>query len=166
MQDGTDEGEALLHPVREGADPLVEEPVEAHLVGHVLDAGIQLRHAEHAAVEPQVFVGGQIIVEEGLVGEDADRAAQGDGVGAKVSAGDLNKAAIEPGQGGQAPDEGGLAGAVGTEEDEEFTPVHPEVQVVEHGRAAKGLAQSLDEDGWSLLRRCIHRGNYPELCGL
>ena len=57
--------------VQNGRDPLHSPQLE-----HQTDAPLGLLDAEHAPVEQQVFLGCKILVQIGVMGNDADAAAQ------------------------------------------------------------------------------------------
>ena len=94
----------------------------------------------------QVFARAQAAVGAGVLDEHADplqpaRPVRG---GGGVLAEDAQAAPAGPGQGGDAAHEGGLAGPVGAEEDEEVAPADAEVHALErlHGPAPGGIGDA------------------------
>ena len=165
MENGPGQGEPLLHPVGEGAYPLVEVSLEAHLPGDPVDPRLQLINTKHPAIEAQVLGAGQVIVEQGLVGHHADVSSNSGRISTQLSPGDVNPAAVRSGQGSQRPDQGGLTGAVGAEEYQELTPCYLKVQVVQHRYPTERLDQPLHGNGRSLFRRRVHVCSFLALCG-
>jgi hypothetical protein len=84
-------------------------------------------------VEAQVLAAGEVAVEERRVAEVADPAAQFPGLVRQRAAEHADLAAGRPQQRRQDPQQGGLAGPVGTEDDERAARRHLEVDPRQRG---------------------------------
>ena len=105
----------------------------------------QVRQPGH---EAQVLDAGQQLVDRRELPGEADRRADLGGLRDHVLAGDVRGAGVGLQQRGQDADGRGLAGAVGAEEGEHLARCDVEVDAVEHGEVAVGLAQPPgDDDG-------------------
>ena len=114
--------------VKQRVDPLLERPPA---------------QAVHLALQAQVLTAGRLPVDAGLLGDDADRAADGVGLVDDVVGGDRGCALIGPRERGEDLDRGGLARAVGPEQPEHRAGLHREVEPVERTDVAGvRLAQS------------------------
>src|SRR5262249_2113939 len=135
--------EPAAHPAGVGAGgPLggvgEREPLQ-QLVGTA--AGVAAGQVEQPPDEIQVLAPGQLLVDRGVLAGEADHAAQLPGLLHDVVPGDGGGARVGGDQGGQAADEGGLAGTVGPEHTEDGALGHVQVDAVE----GLGLAVVLDQ---------------------
>ena len=108
----------LLHAVREALDQLVAPAAQLEQIEHLADARLDgaVVHAVEAAVEAQELAGGELLVDERPVGDEAERRLRRLGRRRQVVAVDEDPAGGGLEQPGDHPDRRGLAGAVGAEE--------------------------------------------------
>jgi hypothetical protein len=126
------EGEALLHPAREGRDPGVALLPEAEALEQHADALAPFRDAVEAAVELEVLERGELAVDERLVREVADRGALGE---------HLELAAARRREAGEQAQQRGLARAVRAGEEEKPTGLEVEVEPAEDPLLAVALRE-------------------------
>jgi hypothetical protein len=106
-----------------------------------------VRQAVQPADHFGVLLAGEVVVDGGGLARQADLGAHGGGVGADVDAADAGGARIWWQQGGQDADEGGLAGAVGTEQAVDAAPLDGQGEAVQRtDLAAEGLDEALGLD--------------------
>lgn len=102
---------------------------------------VQVRHEEH------VLLAGDQAVHGGELAGDPDRAAHGLRSGGEIVAADADVAGVGGDEGGEDLDGGGLPGAVRAEQGEDRSFGDGQVDAVEDGLVAVGLAQSVRGDG-------------------
>ena len=75
VQEGGAHDEALLHAVGEALDELALPARQLEQLEHLRDARLDAVavHAVEAAVEAQELAGGELLVDEGPVGDEAER---------------------------------------------------------------------------------------------
>lgn len=113
VQDSPGYGQALLHAPGEGPDGVTQAARQAaHLFPYFLDPGLQALHAIEPSVEAKVLLRGQVVKEQCLVEDHAEQPPGFDCSGRQVHAGHEHPPGRRAGQGGQNPDECGLACAV------------------------------------------------------
>ena len=96
----------------------------------------------------QVLRAGQVLVDGGVLADEADGAAHGGGLGDHVEARDRRPATIRLEECGEHPDKRCLSGAVGPEEGDDGRLGDGQVQPVQGTDVAEGLGQAAGEDGW------------------
>jgi hypothetical protein len=86
--------QASLHPAREGLDPVVASLGELRELEQLVGAGAHLvpREAEEAAVDPQVLLDREVLVEHVLLRADPEPRADGRAVVVRVHAEDAQLA--------------------------------------------------------------------------
>ena len=94
----------------------------------------------------QVLAAGEILIDRGGLAGQADHLAHGGGLAGHVVAGHPGLAGVGAHQGGQDPNGGGLAGAVGAEEPEHGAGWDGQVQVLQGVDLPEGLAQPFGLD--------------------
>ena len=94
-------------------------------------------------MEIHVFVGGEFVVDAGVLKDDAELLARGGLMGDGIEAVELHAAAGRRQQRGEHLDGGGFAGAVGAEKREDLALGDIEGDVVDGGEVAEFLDQSL-----------------------
>ena len=132
VQQGAAEGEPLGHPARvrrrrAGAGIPEAEALEEHP-----DALAALAHAIETAVQVEVLERRQLTVDERLVPDEPDPGARH---------GDLERAPGRRREPGEQAEQGRLAGAVRSRDDERATGGNLEREVPEHGAAAVALLE-------------------------
>ncbi len=94
-----------------------------------------------AGDEAQVFVAGQLFVEEGAIGDIAGAPFALERGAGEIMAADGHRAGRWLQQAGQHLDGGGLAGAVGAEEAVDFAGRNRQADIVDGGEAAEVFAE-------------------------
>ena len=141
------DGHALLHAVREPADPAVRPRARAKVVEHPGDARPRVPQPVQPRVESEVLLGRQVVVEQRLVGHVADDRAHRRGVLEALEAADRDGAGVGPHEGGDNAQQRALARAVVAEHGERLAPRHAQVDVEERARGAERLGESGHHDG-------------------
>jgi hypothetical protein len=103
--------------------------------------------AQQAGQQHQVLPSGEVLVGRGVLTGQGDPAADGVSLGDHVVAQHPRDAGVGPQQGGQDPDDGGLAGAVGPEQAVDHAGGHGQVDPVDRLGFAEGLDQARHFDG-------------------
>ena len=148
-EDGLGDADPLAVAFGELADDLVANALEVAELEHLINA-----RAEHAALdllqppaEIEVFRHPHVLGQRIVLGHVADLALDLVGLRRDGHAADADA----PGRGRQVAGEdahrGGLAGAVGAEEAENFAPGHLEGDVIDRGDAGVGFDQVGNIDG-------------------
>jgi hypothetical protein len=118
-------------------------------------------------VEPadqlDVFPAGEVVVDRGVLAGQADAGPHLLGMVADVDPGHAHPAPVGLQQGGQHPDEGGLAGPVGPEQPVDAAALHGQVEAVQ--RADRDLATEHLDQVLDLDDRVVHRSSL-RLCTL
>src|SRR5207253_2445753 len=109
-------------------------------------AGALGRHAVEVRGELEELAAGELVVEEGLIGNVADELPGLVALGSQVVTADANTAAGGNQQAAEYFDGGGLAGAVGAETGEEFASRHTERQIADGEFVAEALRHSFEFD--------------------
>ncbi|CAM5409959.1 hypothetical protein SGLAM104S_08989 [Streptomyces glaucescens] len=150
---GADEGhgdvEAALHAAGVGGGGLLGGGGEVEAfqqfggdpAAFALGEVVQVGHEEH------VLLAGDQAVDGGELSGDTDRGAYGLGVGGEVVAGDAGLSAVGGDEGGEDLHGGGLAGAVGSEQCEDGPGRDVQIDAVQDGLVAVGLAQPVRRNG-------------------
>ncbi len=120
VQDAAADRQALAHPGRELGDPLVGAPLHPDRGEQLVDSRLAglAREAVQAGVEAQVLAAAEVAVEQRLVAEVADLAAQLPGLVGQRAAEHPHLAAARSQQGREDPQQRRLAGAVGPEHEQ------------------------------------------------
>ena len=142
------EVEAAPHPARVGLDGAVGgvgelEPLQ-HLVGPA--PGLVLAQVVEPADQVEVLAPGEVLVDGRVLAGQADDRAQGLGVADDVVAGHPGRAPVGEEQGGEDPDDGGLAGPVGAEQAEDGPGRGGQVDPVHRLDGPERPAQALGDD--------------------
>lgn len=98
-------------------------------------------------MEAEEFASGLLLVEGGVLEGDADAAADLVGLGYGVVAGDGDGAAGGEEEGDEHSDDGGFAGAVGSEEAVDFAALDGEIDVIDGLDGAEAADQGAGFDG-------------------
>jgi hypothetical protein len=113
----------------------------------------------------QVLPAGEDLVHRRELTRQADRLPHPRRLRQDVESVDARRAVIRLEQGGENPHDRGLAGAVGAEQREDASTRHVEVHALQHLQFPKGLLQSMDLDGETVLdgghRAAADRGACP-----
>src|SRR5262249_36280638 len=149
---------APLHARRQGAHEALPPVGELHEREHLVDAlpSQRGRHAIDEAVEVQVLVERQAIVEARLLEHDAKIPTTLDWILDDIDAVDAGGAAVGPQDGAKDVQQGRLAGAVGAKQREQLIRLHLEADIIESERAAVALAHGDDLDGGRMRRARRH----------
>jgi hypothetical protein len=148
VHEGAGDLEPSLHARGERPHHVPAPFRELDEVEHRLDpaAALRRRDAIDQPVEIEVLVQGQAIVEARLLEHDAEAAPGRQRILHHVDAVDAGAAAVGPQDGAEDMSQGGLAGAIGPEQREQFVAAHLEADVVQRQGPAEPLAHSLDRD--------------------
>ena len=147
MHERAREGELLLHAARELPRATVLEWLDL-LVDRRDDVIAFLEgRAEHRGEEAQILLDAQVGVERKAARHVADALADLPEVPDHVAAKDRRGASVGYEERGEDPEQRRLAATVGTHEPEQLTGAHVEGHLVERDRAAKGLADAVEDDG-------------------
>lgn len=157
MQDGASDGQALLHAVGKVAHPIVEAVAHPYLLYHGVDSLLQVGDAVHPAVKLKVFIASELVVEEGLMGDQADALTDLSPVVLGIQPIDEQGAGVGPGEGSQDLYQGGLARTVGAEQRKESPPAHLQVHSPQYRLVAEALGKAnyFDGPGVILLLGCV-----------
>src|SRR5450759_2706160 len=144
-QEGARDVYALLHARRESTAELVPPLPHAELLEPLLTAGtdVLLAHVVYASEEPQVFHRREAVIQDELLGDEADVPPGLGGLAHDVVTGDLGRTRRRARQRAEHPDGGRLAGAVRPEEPEDLTLWDVEADLVDGFELAEVLAQAL-----------------------
>jgi hypothetical protein len=105
---------------------------------------VQVRHAVHTTVEFEILFGSQVAVEQRLVRNDTQDAADFAGAGRQMVAPHTHLPSGWTRKRGQDAQERGLPGAVGAKQGYKFTFVNLEIQSAQNRLQSKGFHQSVD----------------------
>jgi hypothetical protein len=141
--------QAAAHPPGVGLDLPVGHVYQVNALEDF--AGAPSRWTASQPIEPadhlDVLPAGEVVVNGGGLARQADPGAHARRVGAHVDAGDAGGARVRCQQGGEDPDESGLAGAVGAQQGMDGPGPHGQAQLVQRtDLAAVGLDQPLGLD--------------------
>ena len=114
------------------------------------------RHAIDEAVEIEILVDGQPVVEARLLEHDAETLPRLQRAGDHVDAVDAGAAAVRPEDGAQDVQQRGLAGAVGAKQREQLVRRDRKADRIERERAAVALGHAADLDGRSARQHRWH----------
>ncbi len=104
--------------------------------------------------QAQVLLAGEQAVDRGVLAGDADLRAHRVGLADRVVAEDAHPAAVGADERGEDLDHSGLSGAVGAQQGEDGPGGDVQVDAVEHGLVAVGLAEPGGRDGRTGGGRC------------
>ena len=158
VEDAAADRQALAHPGRELADPLVGAALHPDRTQRRLDPGLAGLAVDsvQSGVEAEVLAPAQVPVEERLMAEVADPAAQLPGLARQRAPEDLDLAAARPQKGGEDPQQGRLAGPVRAEHEQGLAGAEGQVDTLQGGPFAELVAQAAQLD-------CrAHPGDCPE----
>ena len=145
---GAADGDALHLAAGEAGGAVVELVVDAHEPGDLGDAGVDGRLAEAAAGglerEGEVLADGEVGV-EGILLEDEGDVALGGGELFDAGAGEGDAAGVGALDAGDEAQRGGLAGAGGAEQDDEFAVGDGEREVADGAGAAEALGEAVED---------------------
>jgi len=146
MEQGCDDVEPPLHASGEGSHEMAAPIVQVGGREGLVDALIQQCAAEaiKPAEDPEVLLGGQIVVERDRLGNETQRIAQTAVFGRQFPAVEGDAAGVRLSQSGDKRHERALAGAVGTEEAKEFASRQFQRDAVESDDVAIGFADMID----------------------
>jgi hypothetical protein len=145
--------------------PLDETPAEAprELAGPVSQTGrveCRLRHLDRPLEQVQsrrqreVFQQGQVVVEQGLVGEESNGATGVVGAAAERLPQQAHLARGRPHQAGQEPQQGRLAGPVGADDRQGLTRPQRQIYPVENADSPEAAMESASlEQECAVMRR-------------
>src|SRR5262245_7829664 len=158
VHEGARDLEPSLHASGERAHQALAPVEQLDEHEHVLDAKAALgrRHAVDQAVEIEVLVKREAVVEGRLLEHDAEALPRGERLFHHIDAADAGGPAVGLQDGAKDMPESGLAGAVGAEQREQLTRPYREAYVVERKRAAEPLAHSIDFDRMFRVRQRPH----------
>lgn len=147
-EEGADEGEPTLHAAGERLDHRVAFVIERHVREQFVDArlGASAIEADEAGVELEIFDDGEFFVQGVFLGDDAEALFDGAGVASGIEAEDLKFPGGADDDAIETADEGGFAGAVGTDEANAFAAADLEVQGLERGEVAKTFLHAPSAD--------------------
>lgn len=149
VDEGGGHGDTFPHSFGEFSDQL--GPVAIHLQeGEEFPgpfAGEREGKAVDAAGELHIFVGREVVKKQGVLGDKAELALDGDGVVGQAEAEDFDFAGGGHGNAHQHTNGGGFTGAVGTEEAIEASPRYGEGEPIDGCLAGVLLAEIADGDG-------------------
>ncbi len=141
----------LRETAGERADVLLGAVFEPGGRDHLVDP--PARQPVQPRVVVQVFADREIPVEQRLVGDEPDLAAQRPALTGELVPEDAQLAAVVAAQPGEQRKQRGLAGPVGAQQRDSGTGLDPQRQVAQDGRAAVSGEQPLGEDRRDGLRR-------------
>src|SRR4029077_10020901 len=120
---------------------------------------------QKATYEEEVLLTGQQVVDRGELAGDSDHGSHGAGLAAHVVAHDTGGAGVRLDQGGQDPDDGCLARAVGSEQSEDLAFMDAEVDAVEHDHLSVCLPQAVHGNriACRVAGHCVHATHAPTL---
>ena len=146
MQERRAHDEPLLHAVREALDQLVLPAAELEQVEHLAHALVQAVavHAVEAGVKAQKFSRGQLFVDVGPVGNEAERRLRGFRMRREIVAVDDDAPGRRLQQAGNHPDRRGLSRAVRSEKAVNLSGIHVEIDAVDGRERAVLFPQILN----------------------
>jgi len=152
MEKAAGDFETALHAAGELLDLVVAALPELKELEELLGALAAdfCRYTVEHAVDLHVLPSSKVLVERGVLKDDAEAAARFVLAPLRVETVKLYGAAGRPKQGGEHLDGGGFAGSVGAEEGENLAGGYLEGDVVDGGEGAEGLHEVLDADQWDL----------------
>src|SRR5512136_744568 len=160
MKHGAAEGEALFPAAGKLRGQASQVRFEAVELDNFVDAAFQTHGVEavDAAIEPQVFGDGEVIVETEILRHVTNALAHGFRFGAHVEAFDNSVTPAKRQEACQQLDNGGFSAAVGAEKTENFAFFDAETHVIDCGEFAETPHEMLGRNGWSgaILRRAGH----------
>jgi hypothetical protein len=148
VQNAAADGEPLPHPGRKVGNPVLGAPLHADGFEQSRDPclGGRRRDPVQAGVEAQVLSAAQVPVEKSVVSEQADPASDLPGIAREGSVEYPRLAVARSQQGGEDAQQGRLAGAVGTQHQERFSPPEREVDAGQGGALAVVPSQAAQLD--------------------
>ena len=123
-----------------------------------------VRQPEQPGVKHQVFLAGQVVVEQGAVTNDADPAPHLVCLLPAIKPGDANLSGVGSDLGGQDPEQGRLAGAVSPQQNDELAPIQRQIQAPEYRPVAEAFFNPLGVDGKT--GRLIRQGLLPAVAAI
>ena len=147
MHERAREGELLLHATRELPRATVLESFDLLVDRRDDVVALFERRAEDRGEEAQILLDAQVGVEREATRHVADALADLPEVADHVAAKDRRGAGVGYEECGDDPEQRRLAATVGTHEPEQLTSAHVEGHLVERDRAAKDLADPVEDDG-------------------
>src|SRR5579864_4326105 len=120
MHQGAGERDALLHAARKSVDGIALAGAELGEIEQLVDALFKIGRIVGAAEEADVVAWRKILIERGRLRHVAEIAAHARGVANGIDTEDADRAAGGPRRAGEHADQRGLAGAVGSEQSENF----------------------------------------------
>jgi hypothetical protein len=159
IDEGLGEADTALHAFGEFSDQAAVDLVEADHFEELGATPVAFGggEVEEAAEEVDCFPGVEVAVEVGFFGEVADAAFGGDVSGGVPEDLDMSPGGVEEPE--EHLDGGGFAGAVGSEEAEDFTAADFEIDIIDgagFGTAPEVLedfGEAADDDDWFLFWR-------------
>ena len=147
QQTGASEGDPRqadppLHAGGEGTCALVGHGLELYLRERRQEPSLRSVVAPHGRPEAQVLERAQVLVHVGAVGHHGDGFADGLGAAESIDSGHRERARGGADERREDPEERGLSGAVGSEQDETGPGWHLERHAVDHGRSREGLPET------------------------
>ncbi len=149
--------QALLHPVREALDELVAPGAELEQLQQLPGASVGCGRLEpvEPRVEAQQLRGGELLVEEGPVGDEAERLLGPLRLAGEVVSVDRDASGARTQQARDHADGRRLAGPIGAQEAVDLARRDVQADVVDGGEGAEGLDEIVDPDH---LRRLAREG--------
>jgi len=151
VDEGPREGETLLHPPGVVPNKVILPAGQPQLPQELAAAISRGGHGIHPGVKEKVFRGGQAAIEHQLMQENADPPAEDDPEGPRsdVHSAQEGLPPRGPEKGGEDAQERGLAGPVGTEEDEDLPGTDREPDMTEGRPGSENPSQTprLDQRG-------------------
>ena len=153
--------EPAPHPARVGAGHAVGGVGETEALEQLVGPGDGRRPAQvrEPPDEAEVLAAGEVAVDRGVLAGEADAGSDRVGPPGHVEAEDLGVAAVGREHGGQDPDGGRLAGAVGAEHAEDGAGRHLEVDAGQRLEVTEALGEALDPDRGGLGVRVLVVGH-------
>ena len=146
------DSEPLRHAPRVGRDFALHEGRETHLLEQQSCRRPRVLDAVEPAVVDEILEPGELRVEIGVVRDDPDAAPEGGRVVAQLHAFDAHAAAERPEQARDQLEQGGLAGAVGTEHGHHRARLHLDGHPAEHAERAEREGEVVNLDGGHVVR--------------
>src|SRR6266702_2187556 len=155
--------QAALHPAREGAHLAAAPLTEPDQVQDLVQAGGHgvARDPVQLGVEAQVLLGGEVVVQGGVLEDQADAPPHLGLALDHVEAGHAGAPRARPQQRAQHRDGGRLAGAVGPQEPEGLAGRDAEAHATDGLDLVEPLDQALGLDGGGAVGRGPGRGGLP-----
>jgi len=165
VQHGATEGEALLPSARKLRGQAIQIGLQAVELDDFFHAALEPRGLQtvDTAVELQILLDGQIVIEAEILRHVADALAHGFRILAHIEAFDVSLAAAERQEAGEHFDDGRFSAAIWTKEAEDFAFLDAEADIVDGGEVAETAHKMFGRDGNSpvRLRSCGHGFNSP-----